>query len=74
MESFREEFAPIKDCSIVDIQVAIEKVISDLTKSVYSCKIDNIEFMDWDKASIKLTLDGSGEAIKNIASRSDRKE
>jgi hypothetical protein len=67
MVSIREEFSPIKNCSMIDIQDTIAKAISDLTKSKYSCKVDNIEFMDWNKAVIKFTLDGSEEVIKNIS-------
>ena len=69
MDKKKEEFCPIKDKSLFELQNAISKSISDLTKSEYLCKIDNIEFMDWNKVAIKLTMDGSNAAIMDIAER-----
>ncbi|MBZ0181019.1 MAG: hypothetical protein K8F60_01045 [Melioribacteraceae bacterium] len=65
----KEEFCPIKDKSLFELQNAISKSISDLTKSEYVCIIDNMEFMDWNKITIKLTLDGANAAIMDIAER-----
>ena len=62
-----EEFCPIKNNSLFELQNVIAKSISDLTKSEYVCKIDNLEFMEWNKVSVTLTLDGSQAAIFDVA-------
>lgn len=69
MDTEKEEFCPIKNNSLFELQNIIAKSISDLTKSEYACKIDNLEFMEWNKVSIKLTLDGSHAVLMNIADK-----